>query len=129
MALSSRSILWKLVALAVYLAMMAAIVSGLFAARRQTITALDRPESRADWQVWKEATKREAQGKGPVQRRTPKSDEPPQLILLRDHFAVVVTSAVVLTSCLFLFLLIVFAGSIRQSLDGAPRGESIGIDD
>ena len=119
--MSSRPIPWRLIALAIYLASMSAIVAGLIAVRRQTIAALDRPKARAEWQAWKEAAKKQAQGPGPVQRRPPKSDEPPQLILFRDHFGAVVTSAVALTTCLFVFLLIVFAGSLRHSRVGQSR--------
>lgn len=49
-------------------------------------------------------------GAGPVKRRVPKSSEPPFVVLLRDHFGVVQTAAVVFSAVLYLFGLILVRG-------------------
>ncbi len=45
--------------------------------------------------------KQMASGDGPVRRRTPKSVEPPALVLMRDYFAVCAVISVVLCTVLF----------------------------
>jgi hypothetical protein len=42
-----------------------------------------------------------AQGAGPVKRRVPGSLEPPALVLMRDHFAVCLGFALLLSTVLF----------------------------
>ena len=43
------------------------------------------------------------------------SDEPPTLILLRDHFGVVVAMSLTVASCLFGFLMVVIRGTQKQA--------------
>lgn len=108
-----------------YALALALLVVGLCAARRQVIASLDTPAAKAKWQAWKAETQRQAKQGGPVQRRAPKSDEPPLLILLRDYFPGVLGSSVLLVSCLFVFLGLVLPGALRQP---APRDPTHGRD-
>lgn len=91
-----------------YLATMAAIVAAFAFARRHVITTLDTPEARQQWRAWKEQTTKQNQG-GAATRRPVTSDEPPALILLRDRFAAVVATTLLI--CSFLFAFIAFAAS------------------
>jgi hypothetical protein len=60
------------------------------------------PRGQAEWTKWREDVKRGAvSDDGAVSRRTPKSTEPPWLVLMRDHFAVCLTAAIVFTTLLF----------------------------
>ncbi len=105
-----------------YGALVLAIVGSLAEARRRTLAALDTPAAHADWQAWKAEAERAANRIGPVERRPPKSQEPPALILLRDHFAAVVLSSILIASCLYGFALLVFEGTRRSTkLPGASR--------
>lgn len=103
------TVLWLLA----YLAVMAALVAGLVAARRRVLTTLDTPEARREWLAWKEKTAAEQQGAGPVRRQTVRSNEPPALILLRDRFPVIVVTTVMIGSFLFGFLVFVGRGAFR----------------
>jgi hypothetical protein len=94
-----------------YLALLALLLLLLAEARRQTIAALDSALARRQWQAWKAEVQREAQRGPAVRRRVPTSEEPPALILLRDHFGAVAFSSAVICTCLYLFLAIVIRGA------------------
>ena len=96
------------VCLAVYLAGAVGIVYGLAEMRDRVIVEMSTPEAAAQWQEWKADAARQDGTAGPVARREPKSDEPPSLVLLRDHYAVLVVAALTIYS--FLFGLAVFLG-------------------
>jgi len=55
--------------------------------RAWAIDEMASPRGRQQWNAWREAVRKQAGGHGPVQRRVPSSDEPPVVLLLRDHFA------------------------------------------
>jgi hypothetical protein len=80
---------------------MALTVCLLTLARQQTISRLSSPAAQADWQRWQQQeSQRQSDPSAPVRRRTPKSTEPPALVLLRDSFpAVAVAVMVVVTIC------------------------------
>ena len=105
-----------LVYLAVYAAGALAILLGLARTRENTIANLSTSEQLAYWQKWKADAARQDGTTGPIARREPKSDEPPTLILLRDHYPVIVVAG--LTFYTFLFALAVFLGrGILRSSD------------
>ncbi|MEX2138405.1 MAG: hypothetical protein WD894_04040 [Pirellulales bacterium] len=93
------------VCMVVYLCGAVGIVLGLRHVRAEAIDELSTPEEQAHWQKWKAEAARQG---GPVARRPPKSDEPPTLVLLRDHYPVLVAAS--LTFYSFLFALAVFLG-------------------
>jgi hypothetical protein len=95
-----------------YLAAMTLVVGGLLILRQRTLTELNTPEARRQWQAWKQETSEKQQAAEPVRRRPVRSDEPPALILLRDHFAAIVATTVMICSFLFAFLAFVASGSL-----------------
>ena len=58
-------------------------------------------QRQAEWDRWREKAAEQAEGKGPVQRRIPKSAEPPTLVLLRDYYVMCVTVFLLFGSVLF----------------------------
>jgi hypothetical protein len=96
------------IALGVYLTGAIGIVVGLAHVREATIEDLSAPLEQMHWQKWKAEASRQDGTTGPVARRPPKSDEPPMLVLLRDHYAVIVVAG--LTFYSFLFWLALFLG-------------------
>ena len=54
-----------------------------------------------------------------VQRRAPKSAEPPALVLMRDHFAACLAIAVLLSSVLFGTFMVLVRGALSSR--HAPR--------
>ena len=69
------------------------------------------PEARAEWNAWRESEPNQRTDLS-VSRRPPKSPEPPSLVLMRDHFAVLMSAAIVFSSLLFAALAI--AGGPRR---------------
>jgi hypothetical protein len=100
--------------IAVYLLAMAAIVFVMFRMRDRTVTKLATPESAANWNQWRSDVKEQQRQPGPVQRRVPKSAEPPALVMMRDHFAVSLFGALFFSSLLFWFFTWFMMGIIRS---------------
>lgn len=119
-----------------WLALVAAVAGVLQNVRTRTIASLDRPEVRAQWQQWKEEAERQSRpDSGPVQRRPPRTNDPPALILMRDHFPAVLAMALVLATALYVFLAIAIRGAwrthsgeaglaSRQPVSQRPTGQS-----
>jgi hypothetical protein len=84
-----------------YAALMVAVIAAMFRARDWTVKQLSTQESNADWQQWREDVRKQPARLGAVQRRVPKSEEPPALVLLRDYFAVSLVGAVLFSSALY----------------------------
>ncbi|MEX0612836.1 MAG: hypothetical protein WD738_22820 [Pirellulales bacterium] len=77
------------------------VVWSMLAARDRAITELSTPQSVAQWQAWRTDVEQQQTTPGPVQRRVPKSSQPPALILMRDYFAVSLVGAVLFSTLLY----------------------------
>ena len=97
-----------------YLLTLAILVLVVMYTRTQVLATFGTPQATAEWQAWREAAGKQTQ-RGPVRRRMPKSPEPPALVLMRDHFAVVMTAAVVFGSLLFATFMIAVRGVMARS--------------
>jgi hypothetical protein len=104
-----------LICAVVYVIGAAAIVFGLSRWRTSTVAELSTPAEQESWQTWKTDASKQDGHSGPVARRTPKSDEPPTLVLVREHFGVLVAAA--LTFYSFLYFLAVF---LARGMIGGP---------
>jgi hypothetical protein len=93
--------LFNTLAAVVYVAWIVAIFALAFHGRRTALENLGTPEAKAQWDAWREAAK-SLNEQGPVQRRVPKSAEPPGLVLMRDYFGIVLTAGGVFGTVLFL---------------------------
>jgi hypothetical protein len=95
----SRPALAWIIVLIGYLAVVVGVLLGFQSARDWAHTALSNPQATEEWQDWTsdEAT-RAASPDQPVRRRTPKSAEPPALVLLRDYFVAVVGASLVIAT-------------------------------
>jgi hypothetical protein len=111
---SGRLNIALIVCLAIYSAGAVGIVFGLSSTRKATIEELSTPEQREHWQVWKSAARQQDGTTGPVARREPKSDEPPTLVLLRDHYTVIVVASLTFYSFLFALGLFLTWGITRD---------------
>ena len=108
------NIIW----LTIYFVWTAVLVGGLFQARSYTIENLTSDASQAEWQRFKEE-QRPKSGvdgpvEGPVQRRVPKPDEPPQLLLLRDYFGTCLAGTLLFGSALFVMLMVAIRGALAK---------------
>ncbi|REK17253.1 MAG: hypothetical protein DWQ37_07230 [Planctomycetota bacterium] len=96
-----------------YVAVMAAVVFSLIQFRRVALETMGTPEAQAEWQEWRDSEPNQSDDL-PVQRRAPKSPEPPLLVLMRDHFAVVMTGAILFSSLLYAALAIAAWGAFAR---------------
>jgi hypothetical protein len=104
------NLLWLLV----YAIAMISVVTLVLSMRAATLRDLDTPEARAEWQAWREAPPN-SDTTGPVRRKPPSATEPPALVLMRDHFAVVMSGSVIFSSLLFAAIMIAARGALSRS--------------
>ena len=96
-----------------YLLLLGGVAGGSFYARSWAISVYGSPQAQAQWDEWRtEAAKLSAEG--PVQRRVPKSDKPPALVLATTYFGICLTIALVLTTVLFATGVYFVQGVLRQ---------------
>jgi hypothetical protein len=105
-----RSVWWVL-----YLVCMALVVWGMYSARRAAIESYGSSTAKSAWDTWRERAKADSDAEGPVIRKERTSAEPPALVLMRDHFAVCVGFAMLLSSILFVTLAVMFDGAMARA--------------
>lgn len=99
-----------------YVAMVVAVVWSLFSAQRWAVAELSTTEAMAEWQTWREDVEQRQD------RRVPKSDEPPGLVLMRDYFAVCLVGSLLFTSILYWIIAWFVTGMLRAPLVERRRG-------
>lgn len=103
-------LIWGLI----YLALTAGIAWGLVRVRERQLHRAAQPQSRSQWQEWKEAVRDgNESGSQPVARRVPTAEEQPATILLRDHFAGICVTLWLVWTAFFGFLAMVTTGVLR----------------
>ena len=108
-----------LIALA-WLATMVVVFWLLTIARQRVIASLSTPEAQAQWQRWQQQeAARQTDPNATVRRRTPKSLEPPSLVLMRDSFPAIVVSMLVAATLCFAFAVMSLRG-MRKSWRSPP---------
>ena len=102
-----------------YVALLVAVVWWLFSARDWARAEMTKPESTAAWDTWREDVRADQGRPAPVQRRVPKSAEPPALVLTRDYFAVSLGGAVLFSSLLYWVIAWFVTGILTSRQDAA----------
>jgi hypothetical protein len=110
------------VVVAVWLATLALPPAILAVWRTSRLAELSRPEVQAEWDTFRAAMREQSGREGPVQRKVPKSPEPPELVWLRDYFGLAVTAWVALVGVLggFLGLLVLGVTAGRRGPASGP---------
>lgn len=111
---SKRQSLYRATAIVVYLLLMAAVIVGLRQAREWSLQTFSPAGARTDWQKFRDDTAKSNQ-ESPVQRRVPRSVEPPALVLMRDYFVICNVISIVLTTALY--------GAVTFMVLGVLRGQ------
>jgi UPF0716 family protein affecting phage T7 exclusion len=104
-----------------YLVLIVAVVAGTFYGRQQALATYGTAQAQTEWDDWREKAKQLAQESGPVKRRVPGSAAPPALVLMRDHFGVCLTLALVLSTVLFGTLMLFVRGAAFSGRVGQGR--------
>jgi len=98
--------------LAIYCVTVLAVIGLVLQVRKTTLREMATPEAQAEWREWREAEPN--QGSGPVRRRPPSTVEPPALVLMRDHFTVVMCGSVLFSSLLFAAIMMAARGAFAS---------------
>lgn len=98
--------------LVAYLAMLGSIAFGLRWYRNDATDRYGTEQAGVQWQQWRDAAE-ELGASGPVRRSKPKAAEPPALLLMRDHFGSCLAISLLLSSVLFLWLMVSLRGALR----------------
>ena len=110
--------------LIIWLACMAGPPLLLMRERSGWLERLDRPGVQEDWDEFRRDMRsqsgRDAPVTGPVQRKVPRSDEPPLRVWLRDHVGLAIAAWVLFGSVLFAFFAAVVVGLLSE--DQPRRG-------
>lgn len=116
---------FMLVALLIWLASLLGLAWTLSILRDRMVASLSTPESQASWEQWREEVKRAQAEDSPVQRRIPKSEEPPALIMMRDRFPVILTGALVTWTFFYGFTIVIVRGLlVSRKAPTATRGSA-----
>jgi hypothetical protein len=107
---SRTNLLW----LVGYIVAIAGLVVFVLHLRDTILRDLDTPEAHAEWQAWREAPPN-SDATGPVRRKPPSAAEPPALLLMRDHFTVVMSGSVLFSSLLFAAVMMAVRGVFSNS--------------
>jgi hypothetical protein len=84
-----------------YVLMAIALVTGLTIARNAAAKSFGSEAAKRDWEEWRQDTATQQKSQQPVERSVPRSEEPPTLVLLRDHFGTCLVTSFMLTSVLY----------------------------
>lgn len=94
----------------------------LLRARKDWLRQWERPETQSDWDGFRRDMRQQSGRDGPVQRKVPKSAEPPARVWLRDFFPLAVTAWVLFVGVLGGFFALLVAGVLREPIGDPPVG-------
>ena len=110
------------VVVAVWLAALVLPPVMLLRARAEWLEQLDRPEAQSHWDAFRRDMRQQSDRDGPVQRKVPKSAEPPARVWLRDYFRLAVVAWVLFVGVLGGFFSLLVAGVLRGAADRGGSG-------
>lgn len=91
----------------------------LLRGREQWLERLDRPAAQADWDEFRADMRRQSGRDGPVQRKVPKSAEPPARVWLRDYVGLAIVAWLLFVGVLGGFFCLLAAGAIASRAPGS----------
>lgn len=118
----SASRIAVVVALACWLVVVIAPPVMLARVRGTWLEDLDRPQRQTEWDAFRTDMRRQSGRDGPVQRKVPKSAEPPARVWLRDYFPLAVAAWMLFAGVLGGVFCLFVVGTLTGR--GAVAGES-----
>lgn len=103
---------------AIWLALLVGPPAYLLCWRSEWLARVDRPEAQAQWDEFRDAMRSQTGREGPVQRKLPRSVEPPLRVWLRDYAWLAIAAWVVLGGTLGLFTALFAFGAMAPG--GSP---------
>lgn len=86
---------WNILGLLGLVVVIALCVVGMSLARKSAIATFGSTTAQAEWDDWRKVAAEQSAAGGPVVRKVPKSNEPPALVLMRDHFGACLGAALI----------------------------------
>ncbi|NBT13303.1 MAG: hypothetical protein EBS56_06945 [Planctomycetia bacterium] len=90
--------------------------------RAAWLESLEQPEAQRRWDEFRDAMRSQSGRQGPVQRKVPKSAEPPLRVWLRDYVWLAIAAWLVLGGALGAFTLVLVAGALGFRADSVASG-------
>ena len=116
----SRFTVWSIAGFAAFTAV---LVAGLWYARGRVIATFDNPQSRTEWNEWRDETATLSTSTRPAEkRREQRATEQPILIVMRDNFAACVVTTVLMGTIGYWFVVLAARGAVRTPDPAAPAG-------
>ncbi len=106
---------------AVWMAVLVIPPIALWQAREPWLEQLERPEAQSAWDEFRRDMAGQTGREGPVQRKVPKSLEPPLRVWLRDYFALAVVAWMSFAGVAGLLLLVLMWGSVVPAREPGER--------
>ena len=97
-----------------YVVLVCVVVGSMVQLRRTSVPDLSSPKAKSAWNSWRDDVREQQANPGPVERKVPKSDEPPALVLMRDYFTVLMTGALLFSSLLYWIMAWFLTGILRS---------------
>lgn len=94
----------------------------LLRARAEWLQQWDRPQAQLQWDEFRHDMRQQSGRDGPVQRKVPKSAEPPARVWLRDYFQLAVVAWVLFTGVLGGFFTLLVVGVLRGAAGRVSGG-------
>lgn len=116
-----RSRFWVAILVALWLGATVGPPLALWRARAGWLAALQRPEAQEQWDQFRRGMARQTGRDGPVQRKVPKSVEPPSRVWLRDYFALAVGAWVTFAGVVGGLAALLMVGATRSSAERPRR--------
>ncbi len=107
-----------------YVLVVAAVIFGLFRARRIALEIYGTPAAQAAWDEWVGDVK--MRRAGDVPREVPRSDRPPALVLMQEHFVTCLVGALLVTSALYGSIAWLLYGAVTSPGPDAPHADGGG---
>ncbi|RLS33988.1 MAG: hypothetical protein DWH79_05685 [Planctomycetota bacterium] len=107
---------------ACWLAVLAVPPVLLLRSRPGWLESLDAPEAQADWEVFRRDMRAQTGREGPVQRKVPRSAEPPLRVWLRDYIGLAIAAWLILGGTLGAFLGVMVSGTLGRHRHPAESG-------
>jgi hypothetical protein len=90
--------------------------------REGRLRELSQPAVQAEWDRFRDRMRRESGRDGPVQRKVPKSAEPPELVWLRDYWRLAIAAWVVFVGVMLGLTAVLVRGAVASAAENGPGG-------
>lgn len=89
--------------------------------REVRLAEVSTPQAQAEWDRFRDRMRSESGRDGPVQRKVPRSAEPPERVWLRDHWRLAIVAWVLFVGLITGFTALLLLGATASTAEQGPR--------